>query len=507
MTSIRDPGEGLRTTAYKATRWQALDSIIAQAITFASAALLARLLDARDFGLVAAVMLLVGLYDVFLKVGLSSNLVRVRHLENRAVSTTHWAMAGLGAAVFVTAVAGAGPLARLIGSDGAAPLFRVASVVLLLTTLTSTPYALLLRRLAYNRLVAITISSNVAYLLCAVTLAGVFHLGAWAVVVGRVVQASLQTVLAFAFAGWRPAFTFDRGYLKGAASFAGGMWLAWVGSYVAKNADYALLSRLGTGEALGIYYLAFTVPQLLRQRFTGAMQQVLFPILVRTQGDAPRTRRILGEGYETLSLVLAPAMAGLAVIASDVVRLAFGPGWEQAVAPLRLLAVAGFIAIFAPLAASALEAAGKPGRSVVPTVLQTTTMVAAFLLLRVVMVLPTAMAGAVLVAVVIRAVADGIVLSRAGVAPALLWLRASYRPVLAAMLMSAAVAALQPLVDSLPLVLRVAISVGVGMASYGLLINVLDPAGFRRGLATVRGILGRGGREGPPSALGPDLEG
>lgn len=488
MTSLHEPVDGLRSTAYKATRWQALHSVTAQVITLASTALLARMLDARDFGLVAVVVLLLGFYEVFLQVGLSSNLVRQRELDPKAASSTHWVMSGLGFALFLAALLGAGPLAELLGSPAAAPLFRVASVILLLSTLTSTPYALLYRRLDFRRLATMTISANVTYLICAVALAGLFGLGAWAVVIGRVAQALVQTTLSYMFTRFRPTFTFDRGYIRGAASFASGMWLAWIATYVVKNADYALLSRLGTGEAVGIYYLAFTVPQLLRQRLTGVIQQVLFPVLVQTQNDAVRTRRILAEGYGTLTLVLAPAMVGLAVVAPDAVRLVFGPGWEEAVTPLRLLAAAGMFAI-SPLASSALEAAGKPGRAVLPTLLQAATMVGVFLVARRFVGLPSAMAAGVLVSALLRLAVDSVMLSRMGIAPTLLWLKVSYRAMLGAFLMGVLVAGLNVLLGGLPLVMRVTASVGTGIACYGLLLHALDRAGLARALRTIRAIL------------------
>lgn len=491
MTSIREPAGGLRGTAYKATRWQALNSITAQAITFVSTAVLARMLDARDFGLIAVVVLLLGFYEVFLQVGLSSNLVRMRELGPKAASSTHWVMTGLGLVLFVAALMGAGPLAELLGSPAAAPLFRVASVILLLSTLSSTPYCLLYRRLDFRRLAAMTIGANLTYLVCAVALAALLGLGAWAVIIGRVAQAAVQMALSFAFSRFRPAFAFDGTYIRGAASFATGMWLAWIATYLVKNADYALLSRLGSGQAVGIYYLAFTVPQLLRQRFTGVIQQVLFPILARTQGDAVRTRRILAEGYGTLTLVLAPAMVGLAVLAPDAIRLAFGPGWEEAVDPLRLLTVAGLFAIFSPLASSALEAAGKPGRTVLPTLLQAVAIVGGFLLLRRSLELPSAMAAGVLAAVLLRLAVDSIILSRLKIAPALLWLKVSYRAMLAALLMGILVAALQALVGSLPLVMRVTASVTAGAGCYGLLVRAFDRAALRKAMSTVRGIIGK----------------
>lgn len=492
MAFVHEPVEGgLRNSVYRATRWQAFESISAQAITFLSMAVLARMLDARDFGLVAVVMLLLGLYEVFMQVGLASNLVRVPRLDPRAASSTHWVMMGLGLTLFTTAIVGADPLARLLGSPDAGSLFRIASLVLLFSTCTATPYALLYRKLAFDRLATISISGNVGYLLCAVALAAIFGLGAWAVIIGRVVQAAIRALLSFMLAGWRPSFTFDGVYIRGAASFAGGMWLAWVATYAVKNVDYALLSRLGPGEAVGVYYLAFTVPQLLRQRFTVAMQQVLFPILVRTQGDSPRTRRILAEGYGTLALVLAPAMVGLAVIAPDAVRLAFGPGWDEAVPPLRLLAVAGLFAIFSPLASSAIEAAGKPGRNVGPTAAQVITIIGAFFVLREFLALPSAMAAGVLAAVLVRIVVDGRVLSKLGIAPAFLWMSASYRALLAAVLMAAPVALAHHELSHLPLFIRVAGSVGTGVACYAILVTVLDRAGLRRTWATLGGIMGR----------------
>src|SRR4029450_4146754 len=95
--------------------------------------------------------------------------------------------------------------------------------------------------------------------------------------------------------------------------------------------------------ALGAYYVAYVLPQILRLRFTWAAGAVMYPMLVRSQSDQERTREVYYRTHLLLAWIGFPAMVGLAVVAEPVVRVFFGPQWTGAVAPLRWLALVALL--------------------------------------------------------------------------------------------------------------------------------------------------------------------
>lgn len=70
--------------------------------------------------------------------------------------------------------------------------------------------------------------------------------------------------------------------------FNGGFFATSTASFVSKNVDYWAVSfTLGAAE-LGTYYVAFVLPNILRQRMTWLASDILFPVMARARHDHDR---------------------------------------------------------------------------------------------------------------------------------------------------------------------------------------------------------------------------
>ncbi len=98
-------------------------------------------------------------------------------------------------------------------------------------------------------------------------------------------------------------------------------------TYGVRNTDYVVVGHLLGAAALGAYYVAYVLPQILRLRVTWAAGAVMFPVLARSQSDPRRTQQVYDHTHLLLAWVGFPAMVGLAVLAEPVVRVFFGPQW------------------------------------------------------------------------------------------------------------------------------------------------------------------------------------
>jgi len=139
-------------------------------------------------------------------------------------------------------------------------------------------------------------------------------------------------------------------------------WLLSLAILLRNRSDTLLLGRLTNSTAVGIYsvgaevaYLPTTelVEPLCRASFAG------FAAAHRAGQSAIETfPRLLGLA----ATIILPAGIGLSLVASPLVRLAFGPGWEGAVPVLRILALAGTISVFGQISLHLLSAHALLGR-------------------------------------------------------------------------------------------------------------------------------------------------
>ena len=343
--------------------------------------------------------------------GWQAAIVRRLVAGEEYLSSVFWVIAGVGTVLALVVALLAPLLASLVGVSDAAPYLRVLGIVCIPSAAVAVPLGILQGRLQLQRMNLIYILSFVLYVLVQVALA-IAGVGAWAIIVGMVVLSFSQFAGMCLAARWRPHLVFRRSLVGQDLGFAGGLLVNNGLTYGVRNADYVVVGNLLGAAALGAYYVAYVLPQILRLRFTWAAGAVLYPMLVRSQSDQERTREVYYQTHLLLAWIGFPAMVGLAVVAEPVVRVFFGPQWSGAVAPLRWLALVALLEFvtFGPGMVATARGAVRPllVTNVVRMVLLVVGVVAAGLAFRT----TEAVAAAVFVATLVWAVYQQLTLAR-----------------------------------------------------------------------------------------------
>jgi PST family polysaccharide transporter len=340
-------------------RWGAFRSVWLQIASILTTAILARLLSNEDFGIVAITVVVVAVFDLVTRVGIGQSLVRRSELTERDASTFFWASLFLGSLAGVLAVAVSTPAATLAGSADAAPLVAAAAVTLPLGLSANVPMAFLSRRLRFRAITLIHVAASLVYGISAISLA-FMGFGAWAVVIGQVARSTTIMIGCFLIAGFRPRLMFDRRVIREELGFSAGILGGGLVSYANKNVDYWFVgNRLGTGS-LGLYYVAYVIPNVIRRRVTAIGDQVLYPVVAKMQDDKSRIVAMYLRVVRLISFVAIPAMIGLAAVADLAVRITFGSEWIDAIAPLRVIAVAAAVTTTIVPARPIFPAMGRP---------------------------------------------------------------------------------------------------------------------------------------------------
>ena len=335
--------------------WGVIAQVTQQVLSVVATMVLARLLTPADFGVVTASVTVLQFAQLALALGWGAAIVRRREVDDAYLSTIFWVVTGMGTALGAAMVAGAPLLAGLVGISSAAPYLAVLGLSCMPAAALVVPHSILQRRLQLQATHVASIISFAVYAVVQVTLA-LLGAGAWAIVVGMVVQSFVQLAGLCIAARWLPRPIFRRKLIVEDFRLAGGLLFNNSLTYGVRNADYLIVGRQLGAAALGSYYVAYVLPQILRLRVTWAAGSVVFPVLARSQSDPQRTQQVYVHTHLLLAWVGFPAMAGLAVLAEPVVGVFFGPQWDAAVAPLRWLALVAlleFITFGPPLVAAA----------------------------------------------------------------------------------------------------------------------------------------------------------
>jgi len=274
-----------------------------------------------------------------------------------------WVSLGIGVLLASIGIVFSEPLASTFGGARAASFLAVAVIAMPFNMSGSVFRAVLVRDLRFRPVATYAALGTLGQAIIAIGLAALFDAGAWAIIIGKVFRAVFVT-LSWAFASrWVPRRQLAWDRFRAHFSFNAGWGAGAVAAAAVKNIDYIIVSRL-LGEAeVGVYYVAYVLPDLVRLRVLGVFRTALFPILSRIKSDRERFAAAYLQIVQLVALAAFPAMIGLALVAGPLTEVAFGDKFLGAAVPMALVAVAaGFDAVW-QVVATGLSADGTPGRA------------------------------------------------------------------------------------------------------------------------------------------------
>jgi len=322
-------------------------TIGAQATKFSlnlmSAAVLARLLSPRDFGLVGMVLGVTGLVGVFNAMGLSTATVQRDKITQEQVSNLFWINVGSSGILSIISLVSAPLIAGFYHDARVAGIMLALSFTFLLTGSTVQHQALLTRQMRFRALAVIDVSSAAIGFTVACCM-GWFGCAYWALVGQQLVTAGCALAMTWKTSGWRPQLPSRNSGVKPLVRFGVHLSLADFLALLTVNSDSILIGRLFGAEALGLYTRASVLLMRPLQQVMTPINSVLVPVLSRLDGDPERYRRNHMRAYDMLALIVFSFSAMCFVLAKPLVLVILGSKWTNVVplfAAFSLVAVSG----------------------------------------------------------------------------------------------------------------------------------------------------------------------
>lgn len=351
--------ENLTRKSLGAAAWTASGTGAKLALKFGVLAVLARLVEPVEFGLMAAALVVIEFFEIIVRVGIGPVVVQRAKLDDlhiRAAFTLSLLLGALltaimyGAASFV-----AGTVFR---SPELADVLRLACLVLPLHSVAVVPLALLQRDLRFRTIVQVeTTAYALGFAGVGIALAAQ-GFGVWSLVAAHVAEALLLCVLALLVRRFPLRPTADRSALREVSFFGGGFAVARFANYFAVAGDTWVVGRWLGAVSLGFYKYAFELATLPGNLLGQVLDRVLFPAMAKVQHEPMRLARAYRSGLAIVSCGVLPIAAVMFVLADEIVLTVLGPGWEAVVTPFRILGFVAFLRSGLKLTDSLVRATG-----------------------------------------------------------------------------------------------------------------------------------------------------
>ncbi len=337
----------LREALGKRTMVGGVITLSAQAVRFTlqvgGSAVLARLLEPSQFGLVAMASTVTAILAALTEFNVSAAVIQQEKLDQNTAGALMWITFAAGCLGFVLSAAAA-PASLWFFKDPRLPLLVLGlSVSMPIYALGALHIALLYRNMRWLELQIGSLAALAIGTAAAIIAAKVLAAGYWALVIQSWVTAFTTTGAAWLFCPWRPSVV--RAWAAAKPSLKSGFHLTGVMilNYFHQQLDNVLIGARWGSIELGFYSRAYSLLMTPLNFLSGPLGSAMVPALSHLRREPERWREAYLDALGVITLVGAGMAALLYGGASPIVDIVLGAQW-QPVKPIFACLVLGMLA-------------------------------------------------------------------------------------------------------------------------------------------------------------------
>ncbi len=182
----------------------------------------------------------------------------------------------------------------------------------------------------------------------------------WALVASFVAAAVIKCAMSYILVPGRPVFHIDRKIASELLHYGKFITASTILMFVASEAGGAVIGKMLDVAQLGHYSVAFLLANFPPTHVAFALSNIMFPAYSKIQNDLPMLRKTFSQVTDVVASLVMPVMAGMAAAADTMIYAFYGPGWEDAVAPFRILCIYGAIHAVVTINGYMFNGIGRP---------------------------------------------------------------------------------------------------------------------------------------------------
>jgi O-antigen/teichoic acid export membrane protein len=305
-----------------------------------SVVVLARILDKRDFGVVAVATSIAALPVAILELGLETAIIRDT-ASSPGVYNTAWTIRALQMTFAAAGVYVSGAwLAHFYGDLRIAKIIPVLALSIWIQGLENTWLVSFRKNLNYKIDFAFNASIKVVTAVTTIVLA--IHMGNyWALVYGQITGAVYRVLFSFAVAPKFPRLTLS--HWRELWSFSQWSLVRSLADYTAANVDRLILGRVGDTGQVGAYSLGREIADVPISEISAPVNRALGPGFAKLLNEPKRLADALVKSVGAVATIACPVGLGLAATSQYLVPLLLGKGWEGAIPVVQILALSSLV--------------------------------------------------------------------------------------------------------------------------------------------------------------------
>lgn len=334
------PAASLKARSIEGTLVMTASQVVRIVIQLGSQIVLARLLFAADFGLLAMVMPVVSFIQIFADIGFAQGIVQRAELTRARVSALFWLNLALSLVVALLVAASAPIAVWIYHEPRVQPIMLVLACIVPIGALQVLPNALLTRQMRFRALAMTEVATSVTSIAATVVLA-MRGWGPWSLVYGQLAGSLASTTLNWLACRWWPSAPRRFAGLVEDLKFGSGLLGSNLAVFLIQSGDNMIVGVTTGTEALGLYDRSYRLVVLPLGQLVAPIGRVAVPLLARLAARPEAYARTYLDLFRALALLTVPLMLVCVVNADAVIAVLFGSRWAAAAPVFAWVSVGG----------------------------------------------------------------------------------------------------------------------------------------------------------------------
>ena len=208
-----------RNHAYRGIFWSAISRVTTQLLQFTTLIILARLLDPKEFGLIASSVVVIGFLNIFRDLGISSAIIQKESISDELIKTLFWVILLIGISLNLLLFIVAPQIADFYNAPKITDLLRVLSFSFTISSSTILHQSLLERELRFKQLANYEIIS-IAIGSFSGIIAAYMGYGVWSLIIQMFMNVTVLSFILWLKSDFKPKLFYSARELKSVYNFS-----------------------------------------------------------------------------------------------------------------------------------------------------------------------------------------------------------------------------------------------------------------------------------------------
>ncbi len=334
----------LKSKAISGSIWSLIETFSIQIVQFIVGVILARILEPKDYGLIALTGIFTSISAAITDGGFEKTLIQKKDLTNTQISTVFYINMMLGTLMTLLLIFISPYISDFFKAPALKPVLQVTSLTIFLTSLIQTQQTLILKELRFKIISRVQIITSILGGITGLILA-IKGFGVWALVYSALVPQIFKVFFFWFRSSWYPQLKFSFSSVKPLIPYGVNILASSIFFFVIQQFNVFIVGRYYTKEELGLFNRGNKFPDLIISILQSVVLKMSLPLFAKLQDQPAQLLQVVKKTNKIVAFVSFPLLMLLLIKAHDITIFLFTEKWSGSIIFLQFFCI---VKIFEP---------------------------------------------------------------------------------------------------------------------------------------------------------------